>query len=279
MKKKYILTTIALIVFVAPQVVFASWWNPLTWKVFKFLQKSEVKTEQVMNAQEGLNTENNDQPSELEELKKEIEELKKAQTSNTTKNTPAKQPVQSATVKDVDPTPITVSIPQYNAQLCIAINEEEKLLNKNLSVSIGYFQRDLIPVFDAQVKTTDYTQRYDNLTKVKTSFFKALSDFKNKDIARISSSYLDPVYIKELKDTLTALADGYEDVWDQFQIDSLKLKSIDFYDSYDKNIGYALIEKDYDLLKEKNKLLLKSIELWELTFDKYKEVKVKNSCS
>ncbi|OHB14766.1 MAG: hypothetical protein A2431_00320 [Candidatus Zambryskibacteria bacterium RIFOXYC1_FULL_39_10] len=279
MKKKYILTTIALIVFVAPQVVFASWWNPLTWKVFKFLQKSEVKTEQVMNAQEALNTENNDQPSELEELKKEIEELKKAQTSNTTKNTPAKQPVQSATVKDVDPTPITVSIPQYNAQLCIAINEEEKLLNKNLSVSIGYFQRDLIPVFDAQVKTTDYTQRYDNLTKVKTSFFKALSDFKNKDIARISSSYLDPVYIKELKDTLTALADGYEDVWDQFQIDSLKLKSIDFYDSYDKNIGYALIEKDYDLLKEKNKLLLKSIELWELTFDKYKEVKVKNSCS
>ena len=279
MKKKYILTTIALIVFVAPQVVFASWWNPLTWKVFKFLQKSEVKTEQVMNAQEALNTENNDQPSELEELKKEIEELKKAQTSNTTKNPPAKQPVQSATVKDVDPTPITVSIPQYNAQLCIAINEEEKLLNKNLSVSIGYFQRDLIPVFDAQVKTTDYTQRYDNLTKVKTSFFKALSDFKNKDIARISSSYLDPVYIKELKDTLTALADGYEDVWDQFQIDSLKLKSIDFYDSYDKNIGYALIEKDYDLLKEKNKLLLKSIELWELTFDKYKEVKVKNSCS
>ncbi len=263
--------------FIIPQVTFASWWNPFTWNVFKFFQRSEVKIEQTINTPEPENTDNQQQ-SELEELRKEIEELKKAQSSNTTKSTPIKQPVQQTAPKIIDPAPVIVSTPKFDAQLCVAISEEEKLLNKNLSASIGYFQRDLIPIFDAQVKTTDYTQRYDNLSKVRTSFFNAINEFKNKDITSINSLYLDQSYIKELKDTLTNLADGYKEVWDQFEIDSLKLKSIDFYDSYDKNIGYGLIDKDYALLKEKNKLLLKSIELWELMASKYKEARTKNSC-
>lgn len=32
-----------------PQVTFAAWWNPLTWRVFDFFRKSEVKIEQSLD--------------------------------------------------------------------------------------------------------------------------------------------------------------------------------------------------------------------------------------
>jgi hypothetical protein len=39
--KKYLLV-LFLVVLIVPSVVFASWWNPLSWKIFSFLNKKEV---------------------------------------------------------------------------------------------------------------------------------------------------------------------------------------------------------------------------------------------
>src|SRR3990167_561806 len=50
MKNKTILTVaiLAISLFVIPQMTFASWWKPNTWKIFN--RKSEVKTEQKIIA-------------------------------------------------------------------------------------------------------------------------------------------------------------------------------------------------------------------------------------
>lgn len=282
MKNKIILVIV--LTFLIPQITLAAWWNPLSWSIFKSIKKQEPKNEQVLEVKSnGTENEENsvaNQSTEIEQLKQEIEELKKNQ--NTPTRNPASNQPTNTTSKPTITTPTqttqNISPAKENTNLCGAITEEEKLLSKNLSESIKYFQHDLLPVFDSQVKTLDYTRQYDNLAKVKDSFFRAVDEFKNKDIARINSEYLDSNYVSEIKNTLADLADGYKEVWNEFQLNSIKLKNIDFYDSYDKNRAYEIIEEQYDLKNEKDKLILKSLNLWDLLPNKYKEARIKNSC-
>ncbi len=285
MKNKYILSIIVVAIIV-PQVTFAAWWNPLTWKVFRFIQKAEPQIEQTFDVPETKNSttaeitdiKSNNQLSEIEQLKKEIEDLKKTQTPGATKSNPETQQVKPA----VTPVPTTiipvVSTPKFDAQLCLAINKEEELLKKNISDSIGYFINDLIPIFNNQIKTTDYAQRYNNLNDTKSAFYKALDEFKNKDIARINSSYLEEAYIQDIKDELTELVTGYKDMWSVYMIDTLKLKNTNFYDSYDKNKAYDLIEKDYRLVSDTYQNVTGVLDLRELMSSKYKEARTKNNC-
>ena len=97
--------------FIIPQITFAAWWKPNTWKIFN--KKYEVKTEQkiiatstpdiIMRAEKatttekiepknedakkpkttsvsvGTNSQNNEQSKEIERLKRKIEELKQNQ--------------------------------------------------------------------------------------------------------------------------------------------------------------------------------------------------------
>lgn len=249
----------------------------MTWDIFKFFRKTEVKVEQAASTTDTQSdTELKDQ-SEIEQLKKEVEELKKSQTSKTSgTQTGVKGLLQSATPKTTDTT--TQPAPKLDLELCALIYNEERSLNENLSQSFQYFQKDLIPIFDSQVKTTDYSMRYDNLNKVRTSFFRALEEFKKKDIARISSEYLDESYTQDIKDHFTKLADGYKEVWETFTLDSLKLKNIDFYDSYDKNIGYGLIEKDYKLMEDTYKNLTDVLDLWKVMPEKYKAARISRGC-
>lgn len=276
MKNKYVVVAIMLSIMV-PQITFAAWWNPTTWDIFKFFRKAEVKIEQVASTTETqaeIALKDQSQ-SEIEQLKKEVEELKKSQTSKTSgTQTGIKGLLQSATPK----TTTTQPAPKLDLELCALIYNEEKLLNENLSQSFQYFQKDLIPIFDNQVKTTDYSMRYDNLSKVRTSFFRALEEFKKKDIVRISSEYLDESYTQDIKDHFTKLADGYKEIWETFTLDSLKLKNIDFYDSYDKNIGYGLIEKDYKLMEDTYKNLTDVLDLWKVMPEKYKAARISRGC-
>ena len=53
--KKIVLITM-LVIFIAPSIVLASWWNPFTWKIFNFSKKeivipqtTNVKTNEVIN--------------------------------------------------------------------------------------------------------------------------------------------------------------------------------------------------------------------------------------
>jgi len=275
--KKYIVLSLAVLLIV-PQITFAVWWNPMTWNVFKFLKRAEVKIEQVAST---TDTQANAEPgnksqAEIEQLKKEIEDLKKSQTSKTsTTQTGLKGLLQTATPKTNE---TTQTASKLNLELCATIYDEEKVLNENLSQSFRYFQQDLIPIFDSQVKTTDYSMRYDNLNKVRTSFFKALSEFKSKDITRINSEYLDESYTQDIKDHFTKLSDGYKEIWETFTLDSLKLKNINFYDSYDKNIGYGLIEKDYKLMEDTYKNLTDILDLWKVMPEKYKAARISLGC-
>lgn len=61
--KTLLLLLITLIII--PQVVFAAWWNPFSWKVFKHTNTPRVEIQKK------------DPPSEIEKLRSEIEELKK----------------------------------------------------------------------------------------------------------------------------------------------------------------------------------------------------------
>lgn len=67
---KKILITLALVAVVSigiPSISYAAWWNPFTWKIFNRTIEIKPQTE--------LKTEN--QSTEIEALKKEVEELKK----------------------------------------------------------------------------------------------------------------------------------------------------------------------------------------------------------
>ena len=113
MKNKTILTItiLAISLFIIPQMTFASWWKPNTWKIFN--RKSEVKTEQKIIAtstpnnvisqtekatttptlsrsssqsvgaekieQKSEEVKKNNQSKEIEKLKKEVEVLKQKQ--------------------------------------------------------------------------------------------------------------------------------------------------------------------------------------------------------
>ena len=100
MKNKTFLfiTIFAISVLVIPQMTFASWWKPNTWKIFN--RKSEVKTKQKIIAtstpnniisqtekatttekieQTSEETKKNDQSKIIEKLKKEVEALKQKQ--------------------------------------------------------------------------------------------------------------------------------------------------------------------------------------------------------
>lgn len=74
--KKYFFALL-LIVFITPSVVFASWWNPISWKVFK---KKEIVPQVQVEKQKT--------PEEkISDLQKQLDDLKKQQpipTSNTT---------------------------------------------------------------------------------------------------------------------------------------------------------------------------------------------------
>src|SRR3989344_2656407 len=103
MKNKTILfiTFFAISLFIIPQMTFASWWKPNTWKIFN--KKFEVKIEQKIIATstpnnaisqtekatttptlsrssgQSVGAEKNDQSKEIEKLKKEVEALKQKQ--------------------------------------------------------------------------------------------------------------------------------------------------------------------------------------------------------
>lgn len=72
--KKYLL--VLLLVLVIPSVALASWWNPLSWKIFSFLNKNEQpKIEQVV--------EQKSSDEKITELQKQINNLKE-KPANTT---------------------------------------------------------------------------------------------------------------------------------------------------------------------------------------------------
>ncbi|HEY9583834.1 MAG TPA: hypothetical protein VJI66_02630 [Candidatus Paceibacterota bacterium] len=63
-----------------PQVTFAVWWNPLSWHIFNKKDNTEIRQEPII--------EKDSQISELQRLKKEVEDLKKNQVQQVTDSQP-----------------------------------------------------------------------------------------------------------------------------------------------------------------------------------------------
>lgn len=49
LKKIFLLSITSILII--PQIAFASWWNPFSWKIFGFLHKQETKQEQIVDLQ------------------------------------------------------------------------------------------------------------------------------------------------------------------------------------------------------------------------------------
>lgn len=98
MKKLLIsLVTVALI---APQVALASWWNPISWNIWSIFKQSPKQTESV-STESSTNT-----LSEIEALKKEIDDLKSQRASLEETKAPAvDNSVAIKTQAQVPPTP------------------------------------------------------------------------------------------------------------------------------------------------------------------------------
>lgn len=112
--KKYIAISL-LAVFIVPSVAFASWWNPFTWKIF---HKKEMVTQikpEVQNPEEKIN-----------ELQKQLEDLKTQQTQVITQN--KIEPIKSGNT-------ITKNIKQSTEIIDVCFNIE----GVQLQVPSGYF--------------------------------------------------------------------------------------------------------------------------------------------
>ena len=167
---------------------------------------------------------------------------------------------------------------QTNLATCTAINTEQGILAKNLGDSLRYFQYDLIPVFSSKMGK-DFSTQYNELSYGRSSFFQIIDNFKNVDIARIKSSYLDSNYIQSIRDSLTTLSDAYRDMWDTIEMDVIVLKTVNPNDSYDKYKAVDLITKDANLQKANLDLLSGALKLAILMPSKYQDARVKYNCN
>ena len=101
MKKSILVLFIA--IFIVPSIAFASWWNPFSWfkkKVVTAPQVQQVNTAQITSA-------NDDAKAKIDELQKEISDLKNKQLNSNFSKTPSPK-------KDINvviPTPVPVLAP------------------------------------------------------------------------------------------------------------------------------------------------------------------------
>lgn len=129
--KKRLFHSLAIALLLVPQVTFAVWWNPFTWKVF-----NKAPTAKVQEAK---------QPSEIEKLRSEVEELKKKITTATSSPAKASNVVadkSKATTKPVTPIikPV-VSSPTPTKNLSQQIDEQNyvKYFIASLNFPIGKY--------------------------------------------------------------------------------------------------------------------------------------------
>src|SRR3989344_7684532 len=81
---------------IVPQVTFAAWWNPFTWNIFNRAKAPQVEVQKTA------------QPSEIEKLRNEVEELKKK--TNTSVVTPPKSPTSPTSVSKSTTQPTAPSV-------------------------------------------------------------------------------------------------------------------------------------------------------------------------
>jgi len=99
---------VLLLAITVPQVAFASWWNPLSWKVFSRIFSPNVETVQEVVPTENVAS-STDEVSEIEKLKAELEELKSQKNDS---GSPKTAPTTQTTTKQNTPAVNSTPAPQ-----------------------------------------------------------------------------------------------------------------------------------------------------------------------
>src|SRR3989344_7441828 len=127
MKNKIFLSIaiFAISLLIIPQMTFASWWKPNTWKIFN--RKSEVKTEQKIIA---TSTPNNvisqtEKATTTEKIEQKSEEVKKPKAASSLADTSAKNNDQS---KEID---------KLKKEVEVLKQKVEKQVNENTKLDIS----------------------------------------------------------------------------------------------------------------------------------------------
>lgn len=127
--KKYI-AVLFLIMFIAPSVAFASWWNPFTWKIFK--KKEPVPQVQVINTEKEKTPEEKiaELQKQLDELKNENKSIEPSKETDATKKVEVKKNTSSVSVKNTEQANKLSEQAKVEAELKAKFAEQDALIEK-----------------------------------------------------------------------------------------------------------------------------------------------------
>lgn len=301
--KKY-LSVLSLAIFIIPSVAFASWWNPISWfRNWSFFSNSDEKTQilekRIVELENKINSNATTTPATstpqintsttssittTPTVKKVLKKTVSPEADNSALIQAQVHAQVEATLKAKTEQDALIAKQKADTQIqanqatCTAINAEETTLEKNLYDSITYFQSTIYPIFSSRTKD-DFVTNYNNLRSAHDSFYRDIEDFKNNDIARIKSQYLDSNYVQSITDTLLNFSNGFENTYESFETDFLIYQNENPYDSYDKNRAIDRATNDYNMQKTNLGLIRNALDLWHIMPSKYQDARVKYNCN
>ena len=132
--KKLFLIVLAITILLVPQISLAVWWNPFSWKIFNKVPTAKVQIKSTQPPLQIKDKTSNDQSSEIEALRKQVDELKK---KPTTPITISPKPLILNGVGNKTNTKSTVSISLSNAQIIAKIKPAVVYIETEKSVGSG----------------------------------------------------------------------------------------------------------------------------------------------
>ncbi len=199
--KKYF-CALLLIAFVTPSIAFASWWNPLTWKVFQNPNKAKVENVQKIDQLQNVL----DQKKEIERLSRELEDIKKQQTTPLSvekKSVPAQtQPAKPESIPSVK---MVNTISQINSTDLVTCNG--KKYTDSCPVDTKFFCPETCTAYCAN----PFQMYMNELEQKEEAKAKAEKDRKNSPECKSATVALNAIKkeIKPIQDKLDKYYDDY----------------------------------------------------------------------
>ena len=190
-QKQLLIGVIALAILI-PQIPFAAWWNPFTWKIFN----RPLKIDSVVELpKEETNDNVVDQSAEIEKLKKEVEELKRKSTVNPTQQKSQAQVVPQKEDASLQPANIklpTTENPPIDSSLKIARCQAESKSQGNTLKQLYYKRAE--DGFGKNISDAEEGLRKSKLEQINRSsqYYPDLSPEQNRSIASSTRAAIQP---------------------------------------------------------------------------------------
>lgn len=119
-----------LIMFIVPSVAFASWWNPLSWKIFK--KKEPAPQVQVINTEKEKTPEEKiaELQKQLDELKNENKSVEPKKENNIEKKVEINKTTSAVSIKNTEQTNKLSEQAKAEVELKAKFAEQDALINK-----------------------------------------------------------------------------------------------------------------------------------------------------